>query len=649
VNFEHKIPENSCFFQGHVGQFFTEKKLSFKIISNFQNNEYEMNINEEKYKPVLAKMINSNLPEFEGGRNKFYSPNDILIWDIKLIEDSGDGAGHSGKFQIYPTTAICTENGCNKYFDLRKGKNCTHSNTTKWEQIKFLKFCKDCGTNTPLHIGSNLGTKCPNCSKEKSLNILEWKRKLELLSYTVKCDGCNKSRMLELRMCNHSENTSFSPKAKASRFVGILSRSGTIVHPLVFSIPDIPDHDEIDPQTGRQKPIRRITSEAFRYFFPEEEEAIIRFPELMDSLLKDSEFWMLPRVKTISEESGISLKSIIEDHDHSNFSILIKQVIVQAKVSTDSPSADKELIENRYGIKNINNAIKSLSDMKYTEEDLQASYLLEETYPSLFKNKEVGNMVFPKKKSQPASVCLEDYSKFLQDYGLKKIVHVANLTMIQSLLGVIKGSTRNQPPLFSVISAPKPNQEKAVVYLRNFNTEGIVFHLDFTKILDWFDDNYETLGVLPNIPEEHSKNPKTKYRYLVTISKTFCSSARTLLHTYAHMLIQESAVHTGLDTASLSENINVPNALIFIYSTSPINIGGLESTYDHHINDWLSRMAELASDCPQDPSCMIDEDGSCNACSYIEEFVCHNFNQDLDRSTLVGKSSRFLKGYINAH
>jgi len=608
-----------------------------------------MNINEEKYKAVLAKNINSKLPKFEGARNKFYSPNDILIWDIKLIEDSRDGAGYSGKFRIYPTTAICTEKGCNKYFDLRDGKNCNHSNTTNWEQIKFVKFCKKCGTNTPLHIGSNLGTQCPECGKQKSLNILEWKRKDELLSYTVRCDKCKKPRMLELRWCKHSENTSIPTDTKATRFVGIPSRIGTVIHPLVYSIPDIPDQDDIDPRTGRQKPTRLKTSEAFRYFFPEEEEAIIRFPELMDSLMKDTDFWKLARIITESEDSGITLRSIIVDRNHSNFVTLLKQVIVKAKISIDSPNADNELIIDRYGIKNIKNAIKSLSEMKYTEEDLQGSYLLEETNQSVFRDRDIENMVFPKKKSQPSSVCLEDYNRFLKDYGISKIMHVANLTMIQSLLGVIKGSTRNQPPLFSVIPGPKPNQEKAVVYLRNFNTEGILFHLDFTKILDWFDDNYETLGDLPYIPDEHSKNPETKYRYLVTVSETYYTAARTLLHTYAHMLIQESTVHTGLDIASLSENIYVKNALIFIYSTSPINIGGLESTFDYHINDWLSKMAELASDCPQDPSCMIDEDGSCNACSYIEEFVCHNFNQDLDRSALVGKSSRFVKGYINVH
>ena len=43
---------------------------------------------------------------------------------------------------------------------------------------------------------------------------------------------------------------------------------------------------------------------------------------------------------------------------------------------------------------------------------------------------------------------------------------------------------------------------------------------------------------------------------------------------------------------------------------------------------------------------MIDEGGSCNACSYVPEFVCEQFNQDLNGSTLVG-GPQFETGYLN--
>ena len=68
-----------------------------------------------------------------------------------------------------------------------------------------------------------------------------------------------------------------------------------------------------------------------------------------------------------------------------------------------------------------------------------------------------------------------------------------------------------------------------------------------------------------------------------------------------------------------------------------MDTGGLEYTYDNHMSDWLSRMEELAHDCPQDPGCMEDEGGACNACLMLPEFACKNFNQNLDRSSLVGE------------
>ena len=112
------------------------------------------------------------------------------------------------------------------------------------------------------------------------------------------------------------------------------------------------------------------------------------------------------------------------------------------------------------------------------------------------------------------------------------------------------------------------------------------------------------------------------------------------------MLMQQSTTDTGLDIQSISEKIFPNIGSVFIYSTNSINIGGLEYTYDYHLEDWFSRVKELANDCPQDPACMIDEGGACNACSYVPEFVCCNFNQDIDRSTLVGGSDRFMKGYL---
>ena len=124
------------------------------------------------------------------------------------------------------------------------------------------------------------------------------------------------------------------------------------------------------------------------------------------------------------------------------------------------------------------------------------------------------------------------------------------------------------------------------------------------------------------------------------------TSVKTLLHTFAHLLIQQSSIDTGLDIRSLSENIYPKSGAILIYSTNEVNIGGLEYTFDFHMGDWLSRVKDLAEDCPQDPGCIEDELGACNACSYLPEFVCRYFNQDLDRASLIG-GIRYVKGFYS--
>jgi hypothetical protein len=182
-----------------------------------------------------------------------------------------------------------------------------------------------------------------------------------------------------------------------------------------------------------------------------------------------------------------------------------------------------------------------------------------------------------------------------------------------------------------------------------------LLQLDFEKIIQWLHENRRQIGininVLLSIDKENvllsiDKDAHTHFRSLILKDENCKRAVNTLLHTYSHMLIQQSTIDTGLDIQSLSEIICPYTGSVFIYSTNSINIGGLEFTYDYHLMDWFSRVRELAQDCPQDPACMIDEGGACNSCSYVPEFVCYNFNQDIDRSTLVGNSDRFIKGYL---
>jgi hypothetical protein len=63
-DFTHSIAKNSCFYQGHMGQFFARKfnkSLSFRVQYNRSDPNKLGEFNIEKYRPVFSKIIGSVL------------------------------------------------------------------------------------------------------------------------------------------------------------------------------------------------------------------------------------------------------------------------------------------------------------------------------------------------------------------------------------------------------------------------------------------------------------------------------------------------------------------------------------------------------------------------------------------------------------
>jgi len=637
-DFIHSIPESSCFFQGHIGQFFSRKfnkSLSFRIQSNYSDLDTLNEFNVEKYRPVFSRIINRKiaLRKQDGGDFHEINPDEIKIEAVKLI-DNVDDEGACGWFEIYPPTALCTKDNCHHYFTLKEGRKCGHKDTDPWEQFTFLAFCDECGRLLPLHYMTNIFHDCKKCGEKKGLSKLRWTRgKDDISSYKIKCKRCGNEVGLYFYDCDHTirQTGERLSNCEKNRFRGVPARANAIIHPLVISIPDIPQEDEID-KSGRKTIQGKSLSEAFTYFFGYDiEESKLYLPEFKDALLNEEDFWRLPKVNEILEDISDELEMEISDKNQlirNQFLKIIKRILKSAKMSIQD-GANEEKIKKRYGLEFIEKALNYVKDIDFDENDLQGLNLLCSNNPE--------------KREEPKSFLGDgDYDSWLCEYGLKKVVHYPDLTMVQALLGIIEGSTRREkkPLLFRAIETGKRDNKKPTVFVRNFQTEGILFQLDYNKILDWLQEN----GVSTAASIE--SDIETQFRHLMLHDPDCRNAVNKLLHTYSHMLIQQSTIDTGLDIQSLSEIIYPKTASVFIYSTNSINIGGLEYTYDYHLEDWFSRMRDLAGDCPQDPGCMVDEGGACNACSYVPEFVCCNFNQDIDRSTLVGGSERFAKGYL---
>lgn len=635
----HRVPENSAFFQGHIKQFFSKDKFSFEIKANYEDRDKSAQINIAKYKPIFLRLINNFVSkrQKEGFSFDLVSADNLIIHGIKFVDNEKDD-GLSGHFRLSPQAAICKKDNCNQYFLVDEGRKCGHTDDDEWEQITFLAFCDDCGRYVPMHLMTNVNHNCKKCSGVNSLKKLKWTKKDDLSSYSVECIHCHNTERLFFLECDHTIHKTgqvLSAKPK-KRFKGIPSRAQTIIHPYVVSIPDIPQEYEID-RSGRRNRDGMFLSEAFRELFsPDLEESLLYLSEFHEAIKKDDSFWELRRIEDLCEE--LNLNILNKNAWGSNeIQRLVRSIIKDVKLKI-SEGGNPDLLKNKYGIEKILNALNQIKDVGIDENDLQGLFLL-----TSVSSTESGKLI-PKKRKIP-NFPPENYTDWLHEFGLKQVLHIANFNMIQALIGTITGSTRRDPLLFDPIVTGERNNKKPTVFVRDFLTEGLVFQLDFNRLLYWLDRNKMTIDpTMKILPFEG--DPENHFRSLISHNEKCKLAVTVLLHTYSHMLIQQSTIDTGLEIQSLAERIYPKTASFFIYSTSGLNIGGLEFTYDYHLEDWFRRMYEIASDCPQDPACMIDEGGSCNACSYVPEFVCERFNQDLDRSTLVG-GPRFEVGYLN--
>ena len=234
-----------------------------------------------------------------------------------------------------------------------------------------------------------------------------------------------------------------------------------------------------------------------------------------------------------------------------------------------------------------------------------------------------------------------DYNTLKNSFGIDNISYISDIRLISSAIGINRGINRFYEAGFVPHFEPlwkDRNRETFKTYSYPFETEGIIFDLDKVKVVNWLIDNK-----LLNI--EHVNNDEEALDALFHINENTpeYEELKTLLHTFAHVLIRRSSLYTGLDSDSCSELLFVNTASFLIYSTSNINIGGFAFVFENSIFDWFREAKLEVKDCVFDPTC-IHETGSCFSCLYLPEYVCSEFNQNLDRDVLIGKK-RYLKGF----
>jgi hypothetical protein len=223
-----------------------------------------------------------------------------------------------------------------------------------------------------------------------------------------------------------------------------------------------------------------------------------------------------------------------------------------------------------------------------------------------------------------------------------------------------------QTSMAQLFRTPPPQEQERWLPAVEVFGEGIYFELKEDRIREWQELNEDWLkdrlsdqfitrlqGVFQTLPPNNPANWLWASRYL-------------LVHSLAHILVNQFVFDCGYSTASLRERIYVsvdnaaPMAGILIYTAagdSEGTLGGLVRLgQPQRFGDAVRRALSRASWCSADPVCSENLGGqgsrlanlaACYACILLPETFCETVNQGLDRSMIVGTPDNREVGWMS--
>lgn len=189
--------------------------------------------------------------------------------------------------------------------------------------------------------------------------------------------------------------------------------------------------------------------------------------------------------------------------------------------------------------------------------------------------------------------------------------------------------------------------------------EGIFFKFSESRINSWLErqGTYHE-GRISRIND--SLNEMREHRHLAEV---VVSPKQLLIHTFAHLVINELVYECGYGSASLRERIycsdgSNPMSGVLIYTAagdSEGSMGGLvEMGTPGKLEKVIAKALERASWCSSDPLC-IESKGqgpdncnlaACHSCALIPETSCEEQNRLLDRGVVIGTISVPKSGFF---
>lgn len=234
-----------------------------------------------------------------------------------------------------------------------------------------------------------------------------------------------------------------------------------------------------------------------------------------------------------------------------------------------------------------------------------------------------------------------------------RMMLVDKLRETRALIGFTRvnaDSDRTPTQLQSLLWRQRPDQDPWLPAYVVFG-EGIFLILDEERLQEW-EASQAVIDRVSRLAQNYGRARSQRHLRERVLTPRF-----VMLHTLAHVLMNQLTFECGYSSASLRERLYVsanpaaPMAGLLIYTAagdSEGTLGGLvRMGKPENFEAVLLRALEGATWCSADPVCMeLGEHGqgpdscnlaACHNCGLVPETACEEFNYFLDRAFLVGR------------
>jgi len=292
-----------------------------------------------------------------------------------------------------------------------------------------------------------------------------------------------------------------------------------------------------------------------------------------------------------------------------------------------------------------------------TETDVSEESYRQQEYAVLRRKIQKG---YPKTDLIVTPKKISDYENFLGSW-FERLSLVPKLRETRAFVGFSRirpQESETREKMFRLISRDVKDWLPAVVV----RGEGLFFELDQSRLLTWHAENASFID--PRVDSINGTLSDLKERR--GFGRDSVDAKFLVVHTLAHLLINQLIFDCGYGSASLRERIYCSSdddemVGVLIYTAagdSEGTLGGLVRMGEPgRFESVFRRALESARWCSSDPICIESEGqgpdncnlAACHACSLLPETSCEVQNKYLDRGILVGDLQNPDAGFFSSY